>query len=103
MNLTIKTIENEEEWFENMADELGVEKLDVDVDEDGPFITPESDSGSSIMGGDTGVDADFIPGPNHRPIIENEKDWLDYMANELAAEKYVEMGYENGVEPEVYA
>ena len=85
-------------------------EYDVDVDEDGPFI----------IGGDTGIDADFnideksvnefakfvvptVIGPNHRPIIESEDDWLDYMADTLAAEQYVELGYENGVEPEVYA
>ncbi len=87
-----------------LISELENGEYDVDVDEDGPFITPDTDGdGPSTIGGDTGVDADFTPGPNHRPIIESEDDWLDYMADTLAAEKYVEMEYENGVEPEVYA
>ena len=54
-----------------------------------------------------GIDACFdmeMPGEAPViPIIENEEDWLKYMAGELGPEKLCEMAYEEGLEPEIYA
>ena len=96
-------------------------EYDVDVDEDGPFIVPDeakkdalkdiSDSGSSIIGGGTGTDADYNIGlsgvdyyvPTITVIEDGEDIYLEMMGGELAGEKMVEMAYENEIEPEVYS
>ena len=103
--------DNPEPITVNGVEVIPDESYDVDVDEDGPFIAPESDSGSSIMGGDTGIDADYnidisdadFYVPTITVIEDGENMCLEMMVNELAGEKMVEMAYENEIEPEVYS
>ncbi len=75
----IKT-DNPEPITVNGVEVMPDESYDVDVDEDGPFITlPDaSDEARSAA-------------------------FMDIMADELAGEKMVEMAYENEIEPEVYS
>ena len=94
-------IDNPEPITLNGVEIIPDESYDVDVNKDGPFITPESDSGNSIMGGDTGIDADYnidISGadfyvPTITVIEDGENMCLEMMVNELAGEKMVEMTY----------
>jgi hypothetical protein len=76
----IKT-DNPEPITVNGVEVMPDESYDVDVDEDGPFITLA-----------------YYPSDEAR-----EAALMDIMADELADEKMVEMAYENGVEPEIYA
>ena len=114
-------IDNPEPITLNGVEIIPDESYDVDVDEDGPFIVPDeakkdalkdiSDSGSSIIGGDTGTDADYNIGlsgvdyyvPTITVIEDGEDIYLEMMGGELAGEKMVEMAYENEIEPEVYS
>ena len=89
-------IDNPEPITLNGVEVIPDESYDVDVDKDGPFITPESDSGNSIMGGDTGIDADYnidISGADFYvptiKTIESEEEW---------AELQLQQGHETGVE-----
>jgi len=113
--------DNPEPITVNGVEVIPDESYDVDVDEDGPFIVPDeakkdalkdiSDSGSSIIGGDTGTDADYNIGlsgvdyyvPTITVIEDGEDIYLEMMGGELAGEKMVEMAYENEIEPEVYS
>ena len=68
-------IDNPEPITLNGVEVIPDKSYDVDVDEGGPFITPESDSGTSIIGGDTGIDADYCA-PSIT-IIESEAEWAE--------------------------
>ena len=59
------------------------------------------DSSSNNFGGDTGIDADFVP--TITVVEDGENMFLELMAEELGLEKLCEMTYEEGNEPEIYA
>ena len=59
------------------------------------------DSSSNNFGGDTGIDADFVP--TITVVEDGENMFLELMAEELGLEKLCEMAYEEGLEPEIYA
>ena len=59
------------------------------------------DSSSNNFGGDTGIDADFVP--TITVVEDGENMFLELMAEELGLEKLCEMTYKEGNEPEIYA